>query len=140
MASGAIAALVATFALGFVEGMGRFYPARPTWTRLRRARGREAVRAMRERFEAAGARRAPRVLTQLLLGLAIVWVAGASLLDKRWYEVVLDVAPYALVLGALVRTPVCMRRVADRMRGYERDAGEDPDADTGDDGPTALAL
>jgi hypothetical protein len=139
MASGVMAALAAALALGFVEGVARFYPARPTWSRLRRTRGRESVRAMRERFEAAGRRRAPGGLVQLLLGLVIVWVAVASLLDKRWHEVVLDVLPYVIVLAALLRTPVALRRVAERMRAYERDAGEDPDAGTGD-GPTALAL
>jgi hypothetical protein len=131
---------VATLALGFVEGMARFYPARPTWQRLRRRRGRDAVRAMRERFEAAGNRRTPRLLTQLLLALVIVWVAVASLLDKRWYEVALDVVPYLIVYVALLRTPGALRSVGERMRTYERDAGEDPDADAGDDGPTALAL
>jgi hypothetical protein len=139
VASGVIAALAAALALGFVEGVGRFYPARPTWSRLWRTRGRESVRAMRERFEAAGRRRAPGGLVQLLFGLVIVWVAVASLLDKRWFEVVLDVLPYVIVLAALLRTPVALRRVAERMKTYERDAGEDPDAGAGD-GPTALAL
>jgi hypothetical protein len=140
MGSAAVAALVASLALGFVEGMARFYPARPTWQRLRRARGREAMRAMRQRFEAAGARRAPRTLTQLLLGLVILWVAIASLLDKRWHEVVWDVLPAAIVFAALLRTPVALRRVGERMRSYERDVGEDPDADPGDGHPTATAL
>lgn len=94
------------------------------------------MRAMRERFESAGDRRAPRVLTQLLLGLVIVWIAVASLLDKRWDELVIDVVPYVLVYVALLRTPAAMRRVADRMRDHERRAGDEPD----DDGPTAIAL
>jgi hypothetical protein len=140
MASGAIAALVAALALGFVESLARFYPAQQTWRRLRRARGRESVRAMRARFEAAGARRSPRLLTELLLGLVILWVAVASLLDKRWYEVVLDLVPYVIVYVALLRTPAALRRVAERMKDYERRAGEDPDTGPGDDGPTALAL
>jgi hypothetical protein len=139
MASGAVAALVASLALGFVEGLARFYPARRTWRRLRRARGREAIRAMRERFESAGERRAPAALTQLLLGLVIVWVAAASLLDKRWWEVVLDVLPYAITYAALLRTPPALRRVGVRMREYERDAGEDPDA-RDDGGPAAITL
>ena len=139
MTTAGIAALVATLALGFVEGMGRFYPARRTWWRLRRTRGRRAVRAMRERFEAAGGRRPPRLLTTLLLGLTIVWVAAASLLDKRWHEVVFDVLPSLIVLAALVRTPPNLAAVAERMREFEREAGEDPDAEEGD-GPTAVAL
>ena len=94
------------------------------------------MRAMRERFENAGERRAPRLLTELLLGLVIVWIAVASLLDKRWYEVVLDVVPYAIVYIALLRTPAALRRVAERMRDHERRAGDEPD----DDGPTAIAL
>jgi hypothetical protein len=139
MTSASIAALVATVAFGFVEALGRFYPARRTWLRLRRARGRRAVRAMRERFEAAAQRRPPRLLTTLLLGLVIVWIAAASLLDKRWYEVVVDVLPYAIVLAALLRTPASLRSVAERMKEHEREAGDDPDAEP-DDGPTALAL
>jgi hypothetical protein len=139
MTSGFVAALVAALALGFVEGVGRFYPARRTWLRLRRLRGRSATRAMRERFEAAGGRRPPRLLTTLLLGLAIVWVAAASLLDKRWYEVVADVLPYVFVLAALWRTPHTLEAVAERMKGFEREAGEDPDADEGD-GTAAVAL
>ena len=140
MASGAVAALVAALALGFVEGLGRFYPAQQTWRRLRRERGRESVRAMRVRFETAGERRPPRLLTQLLLGLVIIWLAGASLLDKRWYEVVLDIVPYVIVFVALLRTPRALRSVAERMKDYERRAGEDPDAGPGDDGPAAIVL
>jgi hypothetical protein len=140
MTSGTIAALVATLALGFVEGLARFYPSAETWRRLRRARGRRAVRTMRERFESAGRRRPPKLLTTILLGLVIVWVASASLLDKRWWEVVLDVFPYVIVYVALWRTPTALRKVAERMKERERDAGEDPDAIEGDGGPTALAL
>ena len=96
---------------------------------------------MRERFEAAADRRPPRILFTLLLGLAVVWVAAASLLDKRWWEVVMDVLPYVIVLAALLRTPVILRKIAERMRDHERDAGIDPDAPLeGDGGPTALAL
>jgi hypothetical protein len=142
MASGVIASLVAVVALGFIEGLGRFYPARRAWWRLRRTHGRRAVRAMRERFEAAAARRTPRWLALLLLGLVVGWVASASLLDKRWHEVVMDVLPYVIVLAALLRTPGIMRSIAERMKDYEREAGEDPDAklEDGEGGPTALAL
>jgi hypothetical protein len=142
MTTGALAALVATVALGFVEAWGRFYPARSTWRQLRRARGRRTVRRLRERYETAGARRPPKLLTTLLLGLVIVWVASASLLDKRWYEVVTDVLPYVIVYTALVRTPSSMRHIAERMRDYEREAGEDPDApeESEGEGPSAVAL
>jgi hypothetical protein len=140
MSSAALAALTAVLALGFVEGLGRFYPSQQTWRRLRRARGRSAVKAMRERFERAGERGPPKVLTTLLLGLVIVWVAAASLLDKRWWEVVLDVVPYVIVYAALLRTPRALRKIAARMKGLERDEGEDPDAIDEDGGPTALAL
>jgi hypothetical protein len=139
MTSAEIAALVATLAFGFVEALGGFYPARRTWMRLRQARGRRAVRAMRERFEAAAQHRAPRTLSTLLLSLVLIWIAAASLLDKRWYEVVLDVLPYGIVLAALLRTPSALRRVAARMKEHEREVGDDPDAEP-DDGPSAFAL
>ena len=142
MTSATIAALAAALALGFVEGMRRFYPAHRTWMRLRSRHGRRAIRAMRERFEAAAARSTPRVLATVLLGLVVVWVGVSPLLDKYWYEVALDSLPYAFVSFALARTPGALRTMAERMRGYERDAGEDPDADydTGDGGPTTIAL
>lgn len=134
MATGVVAALIGVLALGFVEGLRRFYPARRTWLRLRRARGRLAVRLLRERFEAAAARRTPRTLATLLLCLVIAWVAAASLLDKRWYEVVLDVLPYVFAGIALLRTSGALSAVAERMKDYERDAGEDPDRPL-DEGP-----
>ena len=141
MTTGIVAALVAVLAWAFVEGFARFYPARQTWWRIRRARGREAVRRMRERFEAASDRKMGRRLVTLVLALLIIWIAGASLLDKRWYEVVADVLPSVIVAIALMRVPSAMRAVAERMKEYERDAGDDPDAPFGEDGgPTALAL
>ena len=143
MTTGIVAAFVAVLALSFVELIARFYPARRTWWRLRRTRGRLAVRLMRERFEDAATHRAPRLLAEILFGLVIVWIAVSPLLDKRWYEVATDAAPYAFVAVALLRTPYAMRHVAERMKVYERDAGEDPDADiwdAGDGGPTAIAL
>ncbi len=97
MTSASLAVLVAVLALIFMEGFRRYYPTHQTWMRLRRAHGRRAVRAMRERFESYGAKKPPRFLREILLGLVIVWVAGAGLLDKRWYEVVLDVVPYLVV-------------------------------------------
>lgn len=143
MTTGLIATLIAVLVMAFVDALGRFYPSRQTWRRLRTTRGRLAVRLMRERFEAGGARGAPRVLAEVLAGLVIVWIAVASLLDKRWYEVVMDVMPYVFVGIALFRLPRALRDVAERMKTYERDAGEDPDEDWregGEDGPTALAL
>ena len=77
----------------------------------------------------------------MLVLLVVAWIAAASLLDKRWYEVLLDVFPYVLVILALLRTPSAMRAVAERMRDYEREAGDDPDAEPDDEiGPTELAL
>ncbi len=142
MTSASIAALIAVLALGIVEGMRRFYPARDTWWRLRRRHGRRAVRAMRERFEAAARRRTPRVLALLLAALVVVWVALSSLLDKHWYEVALDSLPYAFVAIALLRIPGAMTAMAERMRDFEREAGEDPDADIDEQGggPSAVAL
>jgi hypothetical protein len=141
----AISALIAVLALGVVEGMRRFYPARETWRRLRSRHGRRAVRAMRKRFEAAAARRTPRLLAIVLMALVIVWIAVSSLLDKYWYEVALDSMPYAFVAVALVRTPGALRKIAERMREFERSVGEDPDRelddlDGGDGGPTAVVL
>jgi hypothetical protein len=143
MPTAVVAALVASLALGFVELLGRLYPSAEAWTRLRRTRGREAVRAMRERFERAGERRPPKLLRTLLLALVIAWIAAAPVLDKRWHEVALDVSPYVIVYAALWRMPPALRQVAERMKDRERDAGEDPDDDGrgfGDGGPTALAL
>ena len=127
MATGAIAALVAVLALGFIEGLGRFYPAHATWRRLRRTRGRLAVRLMRERFEEAAGKKTPRWIAIGLLSLVAIWVAAARWLDKHWYEVLLDVLPYLFVSVALLRTPTNFDHVAERMREYEKNAGEDPD-------------
>ena len=98
---------------------------------------------MRLRLEATERHRLPRLLAIALLVLVIGWVASASLLDKRWYEVVMDVLPYCFVCVIMLRTPVIVGRIAERMRDYERSAGEDPDVpyiDQEGDGPTALAL
>jgi hypothetical protein len=140
MASGAVAALIAGLAWAFVEGIRLFYPARQTWMRIRSRHGRRAARAMRERFEAAASKRTPRILALILLALVGVWIASSSLLDKRWYEVVADVLPYAFVSIALLRVPPALRAIAERMRNYEKDHGEDPDRPYEDEGPTALAL
>jgi hypothetical protein len=46
-----------------------------------------------------------------------------------------------LVGAAFLRIPTIMRKVAERMKGFERDFGEDPDSDlNGDGGATAIAL
>lgn len=144
MTTAAIAALIAVLVLGVVEGLRRFYPARQTWRRLRSRHGRRAIRAMRERFEAASSRRTPRILAAALFGLVVAWVATSSLLDKYWYEVALDSLPYAFVSVALLRIPGALRAIAGRMREFERSVGEDPDSDIddpgGDDGPRAVAL
>ena len=140
MTTGILAALVAVLAWAFVEGFARFYPAREAWLRLRRARGREGVRRIRERFEAASDKRMGRRLFTFVIALLIIWIASASLLDKRWYEVVADALPSVIVAIALLRVPSATRAVAARMKEYERDAGDDPDEPFGGDGPTALAL
>ena len=142
MTSAAIAALIAVLALGFVEGMRRFYPARRTWLRIRSRHGRRAARAMRMRLEAAADSRSPKLLAIVLLALVAAWIAASSLLDKFWYEVALDALPYAFVSIALLRVPSSLRLIGERMREYERSVGEDPDRDfDGEgDGPTAIAL
>ncbi|MDQ3916143.1 MAG: hypothetical protein M3323_12600 [Actinomycetota bacterium] len=141
MTSAILASFAAVAALGFLEGLGRFYPARKTWWRLRRTRGRSAVVLMRARVERAADPQLSRRLASLMMLLVIVWIGTASLLDKRWHEVLLDVTPYLIVSVALLRTPYVLRAVADRMKEYEKDAGEDPDAPLpGEDGPAAVAL
>jgi hypothetical protein len=125
MTTAYIAALLAALTLGFVEGLGRFYPARKTWERLRSAQGRAAVRAMRERMEAASRRRTPRVIAALLFALVVAWIAAASLLDKRWWEVVVDVVPYVIVGIAILRVSPALRAIAKRMRSYEQDLGDE---------------
>ena len=141
MTSAIIASFAAVAAFGFLEGVGRFYPARKTWWRLRRTRGRSAVVLMRARVERAVDPALSRRLASLMVALVIVWVGASSLLDKRWHEVLFDVTPYLIVSVALLRTPYVLRSVAERMKEYEKDAGEDPDAPLpGEDGPTAVAL
>ncbi|HEX2195802.1 MAG TPA: hypothetical protein VHJ76_02655 [Actinomycetota bacterium] len=143
MTTALIASFAAVVAFGFLEGLGRFYPARKTWWRLRRTRGRSAVVMMRARCERAADPHLARRLASLLFALVIVWVGTASLLDKRWHEVVWDVTPYLIVCAALLRTPRALSAVAERMKEYEKDAGEDPDAGVGPgegDGPEAVAL
>jgi hypothetical protein len=125
MTTAYIAALLAALTLGFVEALGRFYPARKTWERLRSAQGRAAVRAMRERMEAASRRRTPRVIAALLFALVVAWIAAASLLDKRWWEVVVDVVPYVIVGIAILRVSPALRAIAKRMRSYEQDLGDE---------------
>ncbi len=96
---------------------------------------------MRARVERAADPGMARRLAGFLVALVVVWIAVASLLDKRWHEVAFDVTPYVIVSVALFRTPYVMRSVAERMKEYEKDAGEDPDAPLpGEDGPTAVAL
>jgi hypothetical protein len=142
MNSGVVAILGAWFAWVFVEGLGSFYPSKAAWLRIRSRHGRRAARAMRERFEAGAERGTPRWLTIALCVLVGGWIASASLLDKRWWEVVLDVLPYVLVGIAFLRLPAVMHRVAERMKKYERDLGEDPDSDLdeGDGGAAVIAL
>ena len=141
MTSGLIAIASAALVWAFVEGLGRFYPSKAAWLRIRSRHGRRVARSMRERFEARADRGTPRWLTILFGAVVGAWIASASLLDKRWWEVVIDVLPYALVGGAFLRLPPVMRKIAERMKGYERDLGEDPDSDIeGEGGVAAIAL
>ena len=141
MTSGDAAALISLLTLGIVEGLNRFYPARATWLRLRSKHGRRAVRAMRQRFEESARLKAPRYAALVLVALVLLWIAVAGLLDNRWYEVVIDVLPYVFIAAALLRIPAALRSMAARMKKFEIDIGEDPDAQSGDDGgSTAVAL
>ena len=138
MGTSFVAAVMALAALGFLELFGRIYPARELWWRLRRARGRESVRKMRERYEWGAAHRAPLILAMVVIAMVAAWIATSSLLDKRWYEVVTDSLPSVVVAIALLRTRPILRHVAERMKVYEREAGDEPDSPEA--GPTALAL
>lgn len=141
MASGVIAALIAVLALGFMEGLRRFYPSKTTWMRLRRVNGRRAVRAMRKRFETAGTRRTPRVLAAILLALVpLIWILSVTQLHSRWYEAARDVTPYAFVAIALLRTPGALRTVAARMKEYEKESGDEAEEDDDDVGSDVIAL
>lgn len=91
------------------------------------------MRKLRERFEEMSQNKTPRRLAIVLLVLMVAWVASASLLDKRWHEVVFDVLPYVFVGVALLRTPAMMRNVAERMKDYEGRAGDDPESDVEED-------
>lgn len=91
------------------------------------------MQKMRERFEASAQRRTPRVLALLLLALMVAWIASASLLDKRWHEVLLDVVPYALIVAALLRMPYALSAIGERMKTYEQEMGDGED--DGDEGP-----
>ncbi len=97
---------------------------------------------MRERFEAGADRKRVRVVAEVLAGLVVIWIGIASLLDKRFYEVITDILPYVFVGIALFRLPGTLHRVAERMKEYEREVGEDPDEDwrEGGDGPTVATL
>lgn len=139
MGSAIIAIGTAFIAWGFVEGLGSHYPSKTAWLRIRSRHGRRAARAMRKRFEAGADRGTPKWLTIALSVLVAGWVASAGLLDKHWWEVVLDVLPYALVGIAFLRLPKMMGKIAERMRGYEKDLGEDPDKDY-DDGEGGVAV
>lgn len=143
MGSGVVASFIAVLALSFAEGLGRFYPARNTWLRLRSQHGRRAVRAMRERFEAVGRSRAPRFVAVLLLGLVLGWVSSKSLLDRSWLEITTDVLPYVFICIVMLRIPSIVGRIVERMKDHERSVGEDPDlplVDQDGDGPSAIAL
>jgi hypothetical protein len=132
--SGAIAAAIGAFALAVIEGMRRFYPARRTWLRLRSRNGRRAVWAMRRRMEAAAASRWPRLLAAALFAVIMIWIAFAPVFSKHWYEVVMDALPYVFVGVAMMRAPGTLEAVAARMRRYEEELGEDPDAEDDEDG------
>jgi hypothetical protein len=141
MTTGGVAALISLLTLGMVESLNRFYPARSTWLRLRSRNGRRAVRAMRQRFEESAQLNTPRYAALLLVVLVILWIGLAGLLKNRWYEVVIDVLPYVFIAAALLRIPAALRAMAARMKRFELDLGEDPDATSGDDGgPTAVTL
>lgn len=142
MTSAFVADFLALLSLVVVEGMARVYPPRATWIRLRSKHGRRAVWAMRKRFEAALEEGFSRKLLTVLIALVIVWVAVASLLDKHWQEIIIDLTPYLVIGLALARVPHALRAMSERMKRYEEESGDDPERDIepGDGGPAAIAL
>ncbi|MEA2486681.1 MAG: hypothetical protein QOF16_335 [Actinomycetota bacterium] len=138
MASGVIAALLAALVLAFVEGLARFYPARELWWRLRRTRGRETVRRMRERYEAASEQRTSLWFALSLLGVVAIQLATIHWLHLHWYQVVINLLPALFVALALLRVPSTLRSVVERMKNFEREAGDDPDTWGGE--PAVITL
>lgn len=94
---------------------------------------------MRERFEQGAGHRSARVLALILLVLVAAWIAAASLLDKRWHEVLFDVVPYVIVVAAVLRVPPAMRAIAERMKDYEHEIGDDLIVED-EDGPGGLVI
>lgn len=135
------AGIIGVMVLAFIEGLRRYYPARQTWARLRRARGRRSMRAMRERFEAASLRKTPVALAFILLAVVpMIYIASVAGLDDEWYEAAATVLPYAFVAVALLRTPGALARVAERMKDYEQQAGDEPDREEEPEGGDADVL
>ena len=94
---------------------------------------------MRERFELGATQKAPRILALVFLVLVIAWIAVASLLDKRWHEVLFDVIPYVIVGIAVLRIPPALRGIGERMKDYEREIGDDQVIED-DDPPGAVRI
>jgi hypothetical protein len=70
-----------------------------------------------------------------------LWLAGQSLLEQRWWELVLQLVPYVIVYAAVVRTPGAMAKAGARMKRYEDEAGDEDAGDEADEGgPSELAL
>lgn len=132
MVSGVTAAVLAGLVLAFVEALARFYPSRELWWRLRRTRGREALRRMRERFEAAADQRVSRWFALPLVAVVGVQLATIHWLHLRWYEVVINLLPTLFAAVALLRIPRALRAIGERMKTYEKDAGDDPETWGGD--------
>ncbi|MCA1839446.1 MAG: hypothetical protein ABR579_08250 [Actinomycetota bacterium] len=128
MASGLTAALLAALVLAFEEGLGKFYPSRELWMRLRRTRGSETVRRMRERFEMGSHMRASWWFALALLAVVAAQIATIHWLHLRWYQVVINLLPALFVALALLRVPHALGAIAERMKTYERDSGDDPEA------------
>lgn len=129
---------MAALVLAFVEALGRFYPSRELWWRLRRTRGREAVRRMRERYDAAVDQRASMWFALSLLGVVAVQLATMHWLHLRWFQVVINLLPALFIAVALLRVPHALRAIVERMKDYEREAGDDPASWGGEPGVVTL--
>ena len=93
---------------------------------------------MRERYEAASNQRASLWFAVSLLAVVAAQIATIHWLHLHWYQVVINLLPALFAAVALLRTPHALRAIVERMKNYEREAGDDPEAGWGD--PAVVTL
>ncbi len=82
---------------------------------------------MRERYEAASKQRASLWFALSLLAVVAAQLATIHLLHLHWYQVVINLLPAFFVAIALLRVPHALRGITERMKDYEKEAGDDPE-------------